>query len=97
MSQPTARPPKVPCERPGLRVSPWNLLLLVPLLALVTPWFNSAGPRLFGLPFFYWFQFIWVAVGMICVAIVYVMTRDRVPRPGSDQVEAAEPGEGSLP
>jgi hypothetical protein len=65
-----------PPEREGLRWNAWNLLLLVPLLMLVTPWFNSAEPRLFGMPFFYWYQFAWVPVGVICVGIVYVMTRD---------------------
>ncbi|MGQ0575141.1 MAG: DUF3311 domain-containing protein [Pseudonocardia sp.] len=58
------------------RFSPWNLLLLVPLLMLVTPWINSVEPQLFGLPFFYWVQFLWVPVGVVCVAIVNAMTRD---------------------
>ena len=67
-----------PDHRPagGLRFSPWNLLLLVPFLMLVTPWFNSIEPRLFGVPFFYWIQFLFVPVGVVCVGIVYVMTRD---------------------
>jgi len=30
----------------GLRVNPWNLLLLVPFLMLITPLFNSDQPRL---------------------------------------------------
>ena len=49
----------------GLRVSPWNLLLLVPFLMLITPWFNSIEPRLFGMPFFYWIQFAFVPVGVV--------------------------------
>jgi hypothetical protein len=60
----------------GLRVRAWNLVLLIPLLMLVVPWFNSLEPRLFGMPFLYWVQFAWVAVGVACVAIVYVTTRD---------------------
>lgn len=58
-----------------LRWSAWNLLLLVPLLMLVTPWFNIDHPRAFGMPFFYWYQFLFVAVGVICVALVYVKTQ----------------------
>ena len=54
----TTTPP--PDEREGLRFSPWNLLLLLPFLMLVTPWFNFTDPRLFGMPFFYWVQFGWV-------------------------------------
>jgi hypothetical protein len=71
--------------RTGLRWSWWNLLLLVPLLMLVTPWFNSADPVVWGMPFFYWSQFLWVPVGVICVAIVYLKTRgDGVPTPDAD-------------
>jgi len=61
----------------GLQISPWNLVLLVPLLMLVTPWFNVDKPRFLGMPFFYWFQFVWVIVGVISVAIVYVMTKGK--------------------
>jgi hypothetical protein len=60
----------------GLRRNPWNLLLLVPFLMLVTPWINSDAPRLFGMPFFYWIQFAFVPVGVVCVALVYLRTRD---------------------
>jgi hypothetical protein len=64
-----------PSSGPGFRWSPWNLLLLVPLLMLVTPWFNGKDPVLWGMPFFYWSQFLWVPVGVVCVAIVYFRTK----------------------
>lgn len=60
----------------GLRWSNWNLLLLVPLLMLITPWFNVDQPRLFGMPFFYWYQFAFVPLGVLCVAVVYIKTKD---------------------
>jgi hypothetical protein len=60
----------------GLRWSNWNLLLLVPLLMLITPWFNADQPRLFGMPFFYWYQFAFVPLGVLCVALVYIKTKD---------------------
>ena len=63
----------------GLRFSPWNLLLLLPFLMLVTPWINYAEPRLFGMPFFYWIQFAFVPVGVLAVAVVYLKTRDNGP------------------
>lgn len=72
-------------DRSGLQWSPWNLLLLVPLLMLVTPWFNSTEPVVFGMPFFYWSQFLWVPVGVVCVLVVYLRTRDvGVPVPDAD-------------
>ncbi|WP_112276438.1 DUF3311 domain-containing protein [Lentzea terrae] len=61
----------------GLRWSNWNLLLIVPLLMLITPWFNFDQPRLFGMPFFYWYQFAFVPLGVLCVALVYIKTKDQ--------------------
>jgi hypothetical protein len=55
----------------------WNLLLLVPLAVLVTPLYNSDEPRLFGFPLFYWVQFLFIVVGVVCVAMVYVRTGGR--------------------
>lgn len=78
-----------PEGRNDLRFSPWNLLLLVPLLMLVTAWYNKRTPELFGLPFFYWFQFVWVFIGVACVAVVYVMTRHVGTTP--DQPRLHEP------
>lgn len=76
----TPSPSTQPPERgrgSGLIFSPWNLLLLLPLLMLVTPWFNRVDPRLGGLPFFYWYQFLFVVVGVASVAIVFVATRNK--------------------
>jgi Protein of unknown function (DUF3311) len=81
----------------GLRWSPWNLLLLVPFLMLVTPWFNSVEPRLFGMPFFYWAQFAFVPVGVLCVAAVYLRTRDEpVPDAVGEPPDVDELDEGAL-
>lgn len=75
---PDAPPDRDHPERvPALKINAWNLLLLVPLLMVFTPVFNSDSPRLFGLPFFYWYQFAWVPVGVVCVGTVFVMTRDK--------------------
>jgi hypothetical protein len=71
----------------GLRWSNWNLLLLVPLLMLVTSWFNTDGPRILGLPFFYWYQFAFVPVGVLCVGIVFAMTRDEPVETGADLLD----------
>jgi Protein of unknown function (DUF3311) len=84
----SASPPTPPSDRPsGLRWNAWNLLLLLPLLMLVTPWFNTATPRLAGLPFFYWYQFAFVIVGVGSVWIVYAMTRKPATRSESDDAK----------
>ena len=54
-----------------------RLLLLVPLLVLVTPVFNFDEPRVLGFPLFYWVQFLFIPVGVACVAVVYLKTGDR--------------------
>jgi hypothetical protein len=54
----------------------WRVLLLVPLLVLVTPLYNSDEPRVLGFPLFYWAQFLFVPLGVICVAVVYHKTAD---------------------
>jgi MFS superfamily sulfate permease-like transporter len=74
MSETTTSPPGR--EREGLRWNAWNLLLLVPFLMIVTPWWNSVQPMVFGMPFFYWIQFVFVVVGVACVWLVYAMTKD---------------------
>lgn len=54
----------------------WYLLLLLPYLALLyPPLYAFEEPRLFGFPFFYWYQFAWVFVAAILTALVYVKTR----------------------
>ena len=80
----------------GLRFSPWNLMLLVPFLILVTPWWNSLEPRLFGMPFFYWSQFVFVLVGVGSVAVVYLCTRDEpAPEAGGVPPDVDDLDEGT--
>jgi hypothetical protein len=56
--------------------SPWNWLLVLPVVVpLLTFLFNKDKPRLAGFPFFYWAQFVFVAFGVVCTMIVYLMTR----------------------
>ncbi|MCW2861463.1 MAG: hypothetical protein JWP48_3171 [Actinoallomurus sp.] len=58
--------------------SAWNWLLVLPIVVpLLTFAYNGDKPRLGGIPFFYWAQFLFVALGVICTTIVYRMTRIR--------------------
>jgi hypothetical protein len=72
--------------------SPWNWLLLVPIvLPLLTPLFNHDSPRLAGFPAFYWLQFAFILVGVVTTSVVYRMTR----RPAPAAPVAAPPAEGA--
>ncbi len=56
--------------------SPWNWLLLIPIVVpLLTPLFNFDSPRLWGFPAFYWLQFAFIILGVVTTSIVYQMTK----------------------
>jgi hypothetical protein len=55
----------------------WYLLFVVQALAIIwPPFYNKAEPSWIGLPFFYWYQLLWVIIGAILTAIVYFATED---------------------
>lgn len=68
-------------DRPTRRRSdrnPWYWLLLIPIVVpLIVPIFNREDPTLFGWPFFYWIQLVFVGVGVVTTTVVYQMTKDR--------------------
>ena len=52
----------------------WRLLLLVPVLAvLLVPIFNRTGPALWGFPFFYWYQMLWVILCSALAGLVFLI------------------------
>jgi hypothetical protein len=56
--------------------SPWNWLLLLPiLLPLIVPIYNAVDPTWGGWPRFYWLQMLFVLVGVGSTTLVYRMTR----------------------
>ena len=57
------------------RRSAWNWLLLLPFLALAFPvLYARAEPALFGIPFFYWYQFALVILTSFITWFVFVVT-----------------------
>lgn len=53
-------------------------LLVLPFVGtLWVPFYNSEDPRLFGFPFFYWYQFAWILLGAALNAAAYFATRER--------------------
>lgn len=56
----------------------WYWLLLIPFVAtLWPPFYAHADPPLFGFPFFYWYQLLWVVLAAVVVWIVLVLTKGR--------------------
>ena len=56
--------------------SPWNWLLLVPIVVpLLVPLYNATDPTFLGWPRFYWLQLAFVVLGVATTALVYRMTR----------------------
>jgi hypothetical protein len=53
----------------------WYLLFVVQWIAVLWPaFYNSIEPRFIGIPFFYWYQLLWVIIGAILTVIVYFAT-----------------------
>jgi len=58
--------------KPKSRRSRWVLLLLLPYLGLCFPIvYARSTPALWGFPFFYWYQFAWVILTSLLLAVVY--------------------------
>jgi hypothetical protein len=57
-------------------LKPLYALLLAPVVcALWTASYNSTEPSLIGIPFFYWYQLLWVALSAILTGAVYLADR----------------------
>jgi Protein of unknown function (DUF3311) len=58
--------------KPTQRRSRWVLLLLLPYLGLCFPIvYARSTPAVWGFPFFYWYQFVWVILTSVLLAIAY--------------------------
>jgi hypothetical protein len=58
--------------RPVRKNRTWLLLLLlIPFIVLWPPLYNFKTPDFIGIPFFYWFQLLWIIITAILMAIVY--------------------------
>lgn len=52
------------------------LLLLIPFVG--TLWVSSyarLAPAVWGIPFFYWYQFLWIGISTVITVIVYLVER----------------------
>ena len=57
----------------------WIVIAIVLAAALIgtlwVPFYNHLTPTLWGFPFFYWYQLLWVPIVAILSAIAYLLTR----------------------
>lgn len=59
----------------------WYWLLVFPwVLALWVPSYNHIEPRLFGFPFFYWYQLVLVFVAAATIGVVYYKAHVQVAK-----------------
>ena len=68
---------------PRMRLTPTKIVVVVILLVaiivpLLVPTYDQKEPRLFGFPFFYWYQLLWV---FLCAGLVglsfWLLQRER--------------------
>ncbi|MGH9760417.1 MAG: DUF3311 domain-containing protein [Blastocatellia bacterium] len=53
----------------------WYILLLAPFVGVLwVPFFNRVEPAIWGIPFFFWYQFLWVVISALITAFVYFKT-----------------------
>jgi hypothetical protein len=54
----------------------WYWLFALPFVFTLLPFiYNRRSPELIGMPFFYWYQTVWVVITGVIVYIVYTRTR----------------------
>ena len=67
---PTGRPARLPART----VVAVAVLLLIPCAALAAvPMYSRETPQLWGWPFFYWFQVLWVVLTPIATYAAYLL------------------------
>jgi hypothetical protein len=60
------------------RFRPIHLLLLIPYFAMLwVPSYNRVFPMLAGIPFFYWYQMLWIVLGAAVMIPVYLADERR--------------------
>ena len=61
--------------RPVRKRRSWLLIvLLIPFIVMLwPPFYNFRQPEFIGIPFFYWFQLLWIMITAILTALVYFL------------------------
>jgi hypothetical protein len=54
----------------------WYLLFIVQFVAVLwPPFYNKVEPYFLGVPYFYWYQLLWVIISAVLTAIIYLAVR----------------------
>jgi hypothetical protein len=54
--------------------------LVIPFIGtLWVPFYNAVDPKLGGVPYFYWYQFLWIGISVCLTTITYFATKGREP------------------
>ena len=89
-----AAPPEVPPTARG-QMALARVLRMIPIVALMwVPSYAKTDPELFGFPFFFWYQVLWVFLCSALTYSAYRLTRAARPRrtPGTS---IADPDAGT--
>ena len=99
----SAAPPdrSAPDEDPRWSLTPTKIVVaVILLLAIIVPLlvstYDQINPRLFGFPFFYWYQLAWVFLAAGCCTVAfYLLKRERdAYERAHPRSPAARPGQG---
>ncbi|WP_307861603.1 DUF3311 domain-containing protein [Nocardioides xinjiangensis] len=85
---PPPRPDQGPPPTDKRKMALAAVLLAIPVVVLLwVPHYARVEPRLFGFPFFFWYQFLWV---FLCSAMTYAAFRLTLSARGKTSHEAGE-------
>jgi hypothetical protein len=86
---------------PRSHVGTWIVITVLLAAALVgtlwVPFYNHIKPTLWGFPYFYWYQLMWVLIVAVLGAVAYLLSRMalRDSAAAGAQSQDAGPGEAS--
>lgn len=85
------QPPRRRAARRGRLTIAYALLLGECVVILVPSIYGRIAPKLFGIPFFYWFQLMWILAAMVITGVAYLLVTGgaHAPDPGSPGATSA--------
>ena len=87
-------------DDPRWKLTPTKIVVsLVLLVAIVVPLlvstYDQVDPRLFGFPFFYWYQLAWVFLAAGCCSIAFLLLKRERDAYDRDHPRCSAPGDAA--